>query len=151
MIITRRKLIDARQTGKLMHKMIEKYHMDMAPYASLSYLEIFDLVKSLPFRPDPKGVELLKRPYYTIKRIGAGGDCDDKTIVVCSWAEIVGIPWRIMGVGNRTDPSIFSKIKLSHVRPELYIGGRWISFDCTYEFNILEKNPIDKYDRMEIL
>ena len=149
MQITRRKLIDAKQTGRLMHQMINLYYRDMSPYASLSYPEIFDVIKNLPFNSDPPDEELLKRPYYTMQRIGPGGDCDDKTIALCSWAKLAGIPHRIMGVGNRTKK--YGKILLSHVRPELYIGGRWISFDATYGFNILEKNPIDTYDRMELL
>lgn len=151
MLVTRRKLKDARQTGKLMHKMVDLYYFDMAPYAAMSYPQFFELIKNLPFNPDPEDEELLKRPYYTMKGIGPGGDCDDKAIVVLSWAKIAGIPARIMGVGNRTSLNPFKKINLSHVRPELYIGGAWIPFDVTYGFNILEKNPNFKYDRMEIL
>lgn len=149
MQITRRKLIDAKQTGRLMHQMINLFYRDMAPYASLSYPEFFNVIKNLPFNPDPDNVELIKRPFFTMNRIGPGGDCDDKTIAVCSWAKLAGIPWRIMGVGNRKKR--LGRILLSHVRPELYIGDNWISFDATYGFNILEKNPNDKYDRMEIL
>ena len=148
MQITSRKLKDARQTGRLMHRMVELYFFDMAPYASMSYPEFYDFMKNIPFNPDPENIELLKRPYYTVKRIGPGGDCDDKSIAVASWAKIAGIPYRFVGVGNKISKN--EKILLSHVYPELYIGGKWIPFDTTYSFNILGQT-LPNYDRRELL
>lgn len=148
MRMTRRKLIDAKQTGKFMHLMVNEFYRDMAPYASLSYPDFFDLMKSLPFNPDPHHIELLKRPMYTMKRIGPGGDCDDKSIAIGSWAKISGIPYRFVGVGMQTHKK--KKILLSHVFPELYIGGNWISFDATYGFNLLGKTLVE-YDKRTLL
>ena len=84
MHLTTRKLIDARQTGRLMHKMVAMFYFDMAPYVHLSYPDFYDLMKAIPFRADPDNAELLKRPLYTMHRIGPGGDCDDKSIAVAS-------------------------------------------------------------------
>lgn len=148
MIVTSSPLIDAKHTGKIMRRMVDKFYLDMAPYAHLSFSEFFDLMKNIPFNPDPDGVELLKRPYYTMNRIGPGGDCDDKSICVASFFKIAGIPWRFVGVGNKKLGE--SKILLSHVYVEVYIYGKWIPFDTTYGFNIFGKT-LHKYDRREIL
>lgn len=151
MIRIERNLIGAKQTGKLMHRMINLYYRDMAPWASLSYPEFFEVMKNIPFKEDPPNIELIKRPFYTMKRIGPGGDCDDKTIAVCSWAKLSQIPYKIVGVGNRKPgQSKKSRILLSHVYPELYIGGKWIPFDATYGFNILGKT-LPKYDKHVLL
>lgn len=148
MLVTTRKLIDAKQTGRYMRKLVDLYYTDMAPWASLSSPEFFDVMKKIPFNADPDGIELLKRPIFTMKQIGAGGDCDDKSICVASWCKLVGIPWRFLGVGHKR-PGI-KKILLSHVYVEVYIYGKWIPFDTTYGFNIFGQT-LSNYDRREIL
>ena len=148
MKVTRKPLKDAFQTGRAMHLMVNNYYYDMAPWADLSALEIFEVISSLPFNPDPKGKELIKRPFYTMERIGPGGDCDDKSIAVASWAKLNGIPYKFGAVGRKK--KFFGKIGLSHVYLEVYILGSWILFDSTYSFNVLGQN-LGGYDRIEIL
>lgn len=148
MRMTTRKLIDAKQTGRYMHALVNKYYRDMAPWAVNSYPEFFRLMANIPFNPDPPDKELLKRPLWTMHQIGPGGDCDDKSIAVASWAKISGIPYRFVGVGMKVDRKI--KILLSHVYPELFILGKWMPFDNTYAFNILGK-PLIKYDKHVLL
>lgn len=119
----------ALATGPLMGRMVETYHRDMAPYAHLSALEIFERIKHIPYVPDPKNEEVLQRPAYTMTATGAGGDCDDKAIALASWARIHGIPYRFVTI-RRPDKKIYH-----HVFPELYISGSWIAADPTYAFN----------------
>jgi len=111
-----------------MHRMVAEFKNDMLPYVHLSLPEVFDVIKAIPFRPDPVDRELLQRPYYTMNNMGAGGDCDDKAICAASYAALVGIPYRFVAV-RRAD-----RIYLHHVFTELYINGRWIHADCTYSF-----------------
>jgi len=121
----------AISTGPLMHDMVRRYYTDMEPYAHLSLFEIFDLIKNIPFRPDPPDVETLMRPSYTLNCQGTGGDCDDKSIALASWAYLKKIPYRFVAV-RRPD-----KKDLHHVFPELYILGKWVHADPTYSFNTL--------------
>ena len=148
MIVTSQKLIDARHTGKVMHQMVKKYYRDMEPYVGLSFQEMFDVLKNIPFHPDPPMIEVLKRPFYTMHQIGPGGDCDDKAIAMASYAKLMGIPYRFKGVG-RKNPK-YKRILLTHVFTELYINREWIIADCTYSFNILGMVR-EKYDRVEVL
>ena len=92
-------LVSAKHTGKAMHEMVRKYHSDMAPWATESIFEFFDTMKSIPYQPDPKNIELIKRPSLTMMQIGPGGDCDDKSIAVASYAVLNLIPYRFLGVG----------------------------------------------------
>lgn len=148
MLITRQKLVDARQTGKVMHLMVRKFHRDMSPYASLTLQEIYDKIKQIPYRHDPYQVELVKRPMFTMKQIGLGGDCDDKAIALASWAVLNGHAYRFLGVGRKKPGK--RKILLSHVFPQIYINGSWLSADPTYAFNVLgfTNGP---YDRVEVI
>lgn len=148
MKVTRVPLKDAFQTGREMHVMVNNYFYDMAPWADLSALEIFEIISFLPFNPDPKGKELIKRPFYTMHKMYPGGDCDDKSIAVASWAKLNSIPYRFIAVGRKKRR--FGKIGLSHVYVEVYILGSWIMFDSTYSFNVLGQN-LGGYDRMVIL
>lgn len=121
----------ASATGPLMRQMVYRYCHDMAPYINYTPMEMFKMVKDIPFNPDPPGFETLQRPRYTINQCGTGGDCDDKTIMVACWAHLKNIPFRFVAVRKQ------GRKILHHVYPELYINGRWMPFDATYNFNIM--------------
>lgn len=121
----------AAQTGRLMRSMVRRYYQDMAPWASCTVFEIFEIIKNLPFRPDPHWEETLMRPLYTMNMQGAGGDCDDKAIALASWAVLNSIPYRFVAVRRADMPGFH------HVFCELYINGRWLHADPTYTFNTL--------------
>lgn len=148
MHVSTTKLIDARQTGKAMHKLVSQFYHDMDPYVGLSVQEMFDKIKNIPFNPDPEKIEVVKRPFYTMHQIGPGGDCDDKSIAMASFAKLRGIPYRFIGVG-RKNPK-YKKILLTHVFIQLYLDSEWVNADCTYSFNLLGKVRQD-YDRIEVL
>ena len=118
-------------TAPYMHYMIKRYYRDMLPWADYSLQEIFDLIADLPFRPDPPTEEMLMRPNYTMSMRGLGGDCDDKAIAIASWAYLRGTPYRFVAVRKN------GRNTLHHVYTELYINGRWITADCTYNINTL--------------
>lgn len=146
-------LIGAKHTGKAMHEFVRRYHRDMAPWATESLFEFFDTMKEIPYQADPDNIELIKRPSLTMMQIGPGGDCDDKSIAVASYAVLNGIKYRFLGVGKKNPNKkygLFDKILLTHVYPELHISGEWVTFDTTYRFNVLGQ-AMSKYDRVVIL
>jgi hypothetical protein len=126
----------ACETGPLMREMVNRYFLDMAPFAHYSLIEIFDFVKNIPYREDPPNEETLMRPYFTIHGHGWGGDCDDKAIVIASWAKLVlppdpqtGRSYRFIAVRRADSDS------LHHVYPEVFYKGEYIICDATYNFN----------------
>lgn len=121
----------AAQTGVLMHEMVRRYYRDMMPYAKYSLGEIFDIVKSIPFREDPYHEETLQRPAHTMLSRAWGGDCDDKSICLASWAVCNDYPYEFIAC------RAFEKGALHHVYPEIFINGQWTICDATYPFNIL--------------
>lgn len=121
----------ARATGPYMHAMVNTYWQDMIPWGTLSLPEIFDTIKNIPYRPDPPDIETLMRPYYTMRQLGWGGDCDDKSIALASWALINRIPYRFVAVRKAGAPT------LHHVFTQLQVNGKWMSADATYSVNTL--------------
>lgn len=134
---------DARETGKLMRYMVERYYKDVIPYAHFSLWEFFNYVSNIPFNEDPVHIETLQRPAITLSQSGPGGDCDDKAIVLASWCRLHG---------GRYNPGTFHPKKydyrfiavrrsdynsLHHVYCEIYIDNRFIHADPTYNFNTL--------------
>lgn len=118
--------------------------MDMAPYASCTLPEIFDIIKSIPFRPDPFDSETLMRPLYTMESRGTGGDCDDKSIALASWCKLNNIPYKFIAV-RRPDMDT-----LHHVFTVIYIDGQWIHADPTYAFNTLGREREHYAEYVEI-
>jgi transglutaminase-like putative cysteine protease len=121
----------ARSTGRIMRQVVEKYYHDMIPYASLSLLEMFTLIKNLPYRNDPVNVETLMRPAYTMTMRGTGGDCDCKALALASYARLHKIPYRFIAIRRP------NRKNLHHVALELYINNRWLFADPTYSFNVI--------------
>jgi hypothetical protein len=127
----------ATSTGVIMRKVVEKYYRDMAPYASLSLLQVFDLIKRLPYRPDPVSVETLMRPSHTMAMRGSGGDCDCKSLALASWARLQSIPYRFIAIRR------VGRKHLHHVAVELYTHNNWLFCDPTYSFNTIGRNRVE--------
>lgn len=86
--------------------------------------QMFELVRKIPYVPENK--EILKEPKITLSD---GGDCDDKTILICAWAAARKIPFRVTLAGIAEEPGIYH-----HVFPELCIGSEWVPYDATYSY-----------------
>lgn len=124
-----------QNTGAIMHWCARTYAVDMAPWASLSVLEVYDRIKALPFRADPIDMETVQRPFYTMNSTGYGGDCDDKCVCMAAYCILHGIPYRFVAL-RRPD-----RKDLHHVALELYINHRWVFVDPTYAFNSFGREP----------
>lgn len=122
---------DVRQTISEMRRLATLYKNDIAQYATKPLTEFYDMVKNLAYIPDPTGQETIRRPGYTIRGIGPGRDCDDKAVVMASYAILNNIPWRFVVV------SASAKGPYHHVFNEFFLGGKWLPVDATYPWNIL--------------
>jgi hypothetical protein len=75
---------------KTILKIIEfskKYKNDLIDFQNKSFYDFYLFVKSLPYKADPKNIETLSRPFYTLNKNYSPRDCDDKTILICSYCE----------------------------------------------------------------
>lgn len=79
--------------------------------------------RSVDYRRDPHGVELLQDVWATLDR--KRGDCDDFTVFLAAAAEVLGSPARIVTVSTRPSG------EPNHVYAEAFVGGRWIGLDAT--------------------
>jgi len=119
------------KTGVYMRQMVDDFYTDMVPYASLSLIEIFDLIKNIPYRCDPEEAEVLMRPLYTMNMMGYGGDCDDKSIALASYCKLKNIPCKFVAVRSA------NRDTFHHVFCYIFIGSMWMAADPTYNFNSL--------------
>jgi Transglutaminase-like superfamily len=91
---------------------------------------LFSAAKTIPFRQDPVGTELIQHMPYQLEnwRLGAEGlDCDDFTILLGSLVESVGHPVRIAVTrlpGAEDDGHIYAE---AFIRSE----GEWVALDAT--------------------
>ena len=129
MTYTENDLTSLRQTGGTMRRLASEYRDDMAAHATKSVLEVYEVVKNIPYRTDPKGLEFVMRPRYTLNGEGQGGDCDDKCVCMMAWCNLNGVPFRVLAVG------LDVRQPLHHVVLECKIEGKWIHVDATYPRN----------------
>ena len=87
--------------------------------------KIFYFVRDrIRYVQDPNEVETLSTPEYLLANMSAGGDCDDKSVLLATLLEASGHPARFRAVG-------FEGGALTHVYVETKLGERWIPLDTT--------------------
>jgi len=134
-----------KQTGAVMHRLVEDYFLDMTPFISEPVTEVFRLIANIPFLADPEGHELVQRPKFTFQ---FGGDCDDKAVAMAAYLKLRGIPYRFRAVGVKRPYKRI--IPLTHVWVEGRIGDSWVVLDCTYSHNVYGQQTVE-YQRCELI
>lgn len=112
---------------KTVLKIIEfakKYKNDLRKFKNKSFFEFYNIVKNLPYIADPKNIETLSRPKYTLNKYYEPRDCDDKTLLICGFCELKNIPYKIHVTGRKN--------KFHHVFPVVKINNEWKISDATY-------------------
>ena len=103
----------------------KKYSSDVLFLESKTPDEVFEFVKNLKYKPDPKGIEFLSRPKFSVFENNLPRDCDDKTLIITCYCELKNIPYKIAVTGKNNSPH--------HIFPILKIFDNWVYFDATYE------------------
>ena len=120
-------LASFRQTIGEMFRLAGAYAADLErlPHGFDNIFQVYNYVRDLPYHEDPRGLETVSRPVYTLSGEWQGPrDCDDKTVIILAAAKKFGIPARAIVCGEGSAPH--------HVYPELLLSGQWIPFDATY-------------------
>src|SRR5260370_16607538 len=87
-----------------------------------------------------------KEPLHTapeILRLGIG-DCDDFTILLCSLLGTIGHKCRIVTIAKPEDERNFS-----HVFPQVFIDGAWLTIDAARRGAAIGRNP-DRAERVRV-
>jgi hypothetical protein len=144
----REPLKDRIQTARRIKHLCEEFYLDLnlcfivkgnkqTPLSKLTLPEFFDFVKNIPYRRDPKPIEIVARPYYIIKHRALGMDCKKKNSLICSFLRMKNYKYRAIGSSSRPDFAIH------HIYMELYDQkrGQWRPVDATYPGNKLFERP----------
>jgi hypothetical protein len=111
----------------------KKYQTDCLFLESKTPLEVFDFIKNLEYKEDPKGIEFLSRPAFSIFRTDLPRDCDDKTLIAACYFELKNYPYKIVVSGKNTNPH--------HIYPIVFLNNSWKVFDATYNTNNFNELP----------
>lgn len=91
-------------------------------------LALYEFVRDrIRYVKDVNGIETLHTPEMVL--YNAQGDCDDKSILLSSLLESLGHKTRLVAVG-------FRKNSFSHVYPEVFLNGKWVSLETTEPVDI---------------
>lgn len=120
-----------------MYRIINQYSRDLqdvyvkrngklVPLTHLSILEMFDVVRKIPYRRDIKNIEVVARPLKIIASSPAGMDCKKKSILMSSFCRENNIPFRLIASSKRPDK------RVHHVFPQALLNGMYKNIDATY-------------------
>lgn len=128
--------LPARTSSDILRRMVglvRRTAEDVAAWALVPLDEFFRMVSRGHYNREPDNwrAQVLARPAATISKTVPVIACANKAIIVASWAQMNGIPWRLVAVSRARGRSPH------HVFPELYIGGEWRPVDATYPWSVL--------------
>lgn len=139
MIENREPLRDRQQTARRIKHLIETFYIDLnnvflarnhklTPLSKLSLQDYFNLVKSIPYRRDPRPYEITARPYYIFKHYKLGMDCKKKAVAMGAFLRMKNYKYRAIGSSSREDK------KIHHIYFQYYDtkSGQWKNADATY-------------------
>jgi hypothetical protein len=121
------------QTGREMAGLVKKFSDDVKDFDSWSFYNFFVYCCLLPYKPDPKGIELLQRPKISLNPAAKYRDCDDKHILLGAWMYRKNIPFCFVAQSQREDK------KFHHVCIMDFANK---NIDCTYEDNLIKTIPV---------
>lgn len=128
-------LTDPRQTAREMARICTQYAGDLGDMAKMPLPRFFDIVRKLPYMPDPKTAETLSRPRYLLEKDYAFRDCDDKAILMGAWCYLNGFPFGFYA------SSVKPNRQLHHVWTVAQINGKAVVLDPTYRHHKLGELP----------
>jgi len=128
-------LTDPRQTAKEMARICTQYAGDLGDLAKMPLPRFFDLVRKLPYMPDPQNAETLSRPRYLLEKDYSFRDCDDKAILMGAWCYLNGHPFGFYA------SSLKPSRQLHHVWTVAKINGKNVILDPTYRHHKLGELP----------
>lgn len=138
MLVEKTPLKDKEQTARKIKALVNSFYNDLdsifvinrgtnVKVPDLSLQDFFNLLKNIPYRRDPRPVEVVARPYYLFKYRNLGLDCKKKAIMSAAYAKYRGLPYRFIGSSNRPDK------KIHHIFVQIKLDGEWLNFDNTYK------------------
>jgi len=126
------KLTDRIQSGRSIYRSA-KYFNDLGQYLDTTLSEFYNHVKNIPYKED-ESAEIVGRPKYLFDFPAL--DCKKKAVLIGSWLEAHGIPWRLIAVSERPDRQIH------HVFNQAWINNNWRNIDATYsDYKLFEAKP----------
>lgn len=137
MILKKEKLESYEKTIQRIFQFTNLYYEDVLFLQNKKPKEVFEIVKNLSYRADPRGIEFLSRPKFSLFSDFLPRDCDDKTLIITSYAKLKRFPYKIAVTGKNREPH--------HVFPILLINNSWVIFDATYQNAVYGKflfNPV---------
>lgn len=132
-MVTESKANTSRDILEAMARIIREHADDVSAWASWTLPEVFDAVKRGGYNREPERwrKQVLARPALTTSKRVPIVACANKAIILGSWAQLRGIPWRLVAVGRLPGHPPH------HVFVEMHIGGEWLPVDATYSWGVL--------------
>lgn len=121
------------QTGQEMAGLVKNFNEDVKYFDDWDFENFYLFCCLLPYKPDPKGIELLQRPKFALNKNALYRDCDDKHILLGAWMYRHGLPFCFVAQSQKPD-----KI-LHHV---CIMDSENKNIDCTYEQNLFYTIPV---------
>lgn len=131
-------LKDRIQTGKEIAWQARNFWSDLNESGDLDKTleQFFDKVRKIPYAEDDLD-EVVSRPAFLLdKEMFPALDCKKKAVLMSSWLEAHGEPWRL--ITNSELPNG----EIHHIFTQVEIDGEWYNVDATYpDYELYQAKP----------
>lgn len=131
-------LKDRIQTGRKIAFLARNFWEDLDEYGHLDQTlpEFYNYVKNIPYIEDQENEEVARPLFLLDKKEFPGLDCKKKAVLMSSFLEAHGEPWRLV-----TNSELPTK-EIHHIFPQVKIDGEWYNVDATYsDYELYSPKP----------
>lgn len=118
-----------KKTLDEIERLVKTYYNDCYQFNNMSITDIFNMIKKIPYKADPHGIEFVRRPAKLLE--SNAGDCDDKTCLFLACLKVKKIKCGyaiVKGPGKKF---------FHHIFPFAIIDKNIIDLDATYPQNYI--------------
>lgn len=114
------------QTGSKMLYLVKRYWSDIGDLVNLDFETYFHKIASLPYIADPKNIEAIQRPLYSLSDNAYFRDCDDKAILIGCWCYGNTVPFRFIACSYELkDPPHHAIIEVKADEGPMYVDATY--------------------------
>jgi len=136
------------QTGSKMLYLTKRYWTDIGNKVDWSFQDYFRFIADLPYIADPKNIEALQRPLYSLSNEAYFRDCDDKSILIACWCYGNYVPFRFIACSYELkDSPHHAIIEVESDEGPMYVDATYPDTPYPRDRDFYNIKPLTKWEK----
>lgn len=136
------------QTGHKMLYLVKQYWDDIGSMVDWPFLQYFNFVAELPYIADPKNIEAIQRPKFSLSSDAYFRDCDDKALLIGCWCYGNHVPFRFIACSyEKKDAPHHAIIEVESDNGPMYVDATYPGTPYPADRNFYNIKPLTRWEK----